>query len=103
MESLPVVVVFDKLGEVVAQVFEISVFVCPDFFLLQRLHKALAFRVVPGIRQTAHASNDSMAVQDISVFGRGVLNSSIGVMDQSWSWSAVSDRLLQGIDRESGC
>jgi hypothetical protein len=29
MESLPVVVVFDKLGEIVAQVFEISVFVCP--------------------------------------------------------------------------
>ena len=41
-----------------------------------------------------------MAVQNISVFGRGVLNSSIGVMDQPWSWSAVSDRLLQGIDRE---
>ena len=28
--------------------------------LLQRLHKALAFRVVPWIRQTAHACNDSM-------------------------------------------
>ena len=77
MESLPVVVVFDKLGDVLAQVFEISVFVCPDFFLLQRLHKALTLRVVPGIRQTAHACNDSVLVQNISVFGRGILNSPI--------------------------
>src|SRR3954451_13306032 len=48
MESLPVVVVFDKLGDVLAQVFEISIFVCPDLFLLQRLHKALTLRVGEG-------------------------------------------------------
>ena len=77
MESLAVVVVLDELCDVFAQVLEISIFICTDFFLLQSLHEALAPGVVPGIRKATHACDDLMLIQNLPVFGRGVLNASI--------------------------
>src|SRR5262245_2470149 len=100
MESLRVVVLLDESRNIPAQIFDTTIFVCMDFFTLQSLHEALAPSVVPGIREATHTRDHSVFVQYLAVFGRGILDSTIGMMYKPWRGHPTGDCVLQGADRE---
>src|SRR5690349_19988803 len=89
------IVIYEQRFDVVAQVLEINIVVSIDLFASERLHNALRTRVVVWIRWPAHAGNHLVFSQYLHVLSRGVLQATIGMMDQAWRRFARSDCSLQ--------
>src|SRR5688572_28053885 len=96
METLGVVIDFHKRSDIPAQLFHPAILVGADFFTLESLHEALAFRVIPWIGQTTHAGNNLVLVQGLAVFCLSVLDPAIGMMYETRRGRATDFRVLQG-------
>src|ERR1700716_3146800 len=80
MEPDAIVVAVDESRDVLAQVIEIAVLICVDFFPLESLHEALAIGVVVGIRRPAHAWDHAVFTQHGNVGAGCVLDAAVGMM-----------------------
>lgn len=68
-------------------------------FPLQRLDEALATGIVVGVRRPAHARDHLVFAQDRHVLSGGVLNTTVGVVHQSWQRLPCRNGQFQSIDR----
>jgi hypothetical protein len=82
MQPLAVVHGFDKGSDGASGLAQIAIAASIDLFLLQGLHEAFGLGVVVRIADTAHTGLDIMRRQDFRVFGAGILDAAIRMMDQ---------------------
>jgi hypothetical protein len=103
VQSLSIVDVVDEAGDGASGVGEIAILGGIDLFGLEGFHEALGHGVVVRTSRPAHAGLDAGLLQTIDVVAAGVLNPSVGVMDELAAPHVASgQRHLERRDRQAG-
>ncbi len=100
MEPLRVVIHIYETRDIVTEIFHPAILIRADFFALQRLHEALAFRVVPRISEAAHTGSDLLLIQERAVLGGCILYATIRMMYEPRRGRTTGDRVLQSSNGE---
>ena len=93
MKALPVIDFLDEKWKSLDHIF--IRFVVPEMHLLilecfvERLHESVVVRIALG----RHADLETVLAKLSNVVGRGVLNSTVGVVDAAASWAACQGHL----------
>ena len=83
VQTLPIVDLLDELADASLGIGKVSIAGCVDLFGLEGFHEALSHGVVVGIGDPAHGWNDARDLEPLDVIAAGVLDASIGVMDEA--------------------
>ena len=93
MQPLAVVGGFDKGSDRASGLAQIAIAASTNFFLLQSFHEVFGLGVVVRVADTAHTGLDVVHRQDFRVFVARILDTPIGMMDQTASfWLPCRDR-----------
>ena len=98
---MPVVVLFDELFEMGAQLVDVLVLVGADLFALEGFDKALAGGIVVGCGGAAHAGQDGVVFEHVEVLLRRILDAAVGVVHQAGRGLAQDESWFQGRQREA--
>lgn len=102
MKTLAVVYFLDEKGKPNLNVFQGSIFPEVDLLGLDGLEKALGGSVVVGIALAGHADPEAVLEEHLYIVVRGILDTSIRVMDDSLWGTAICNGHLEGLQTQSG-
>src|SRR5436190_10658280 len=97
MEPLLVIDLLNECSDAGFGVSEIPIAPSIDFFAFECLHETLGPSVVPGIAWPAHAHDDAGSLQLFNVFSTRVLNTPVGMVNQSGSRLTLIESHLQSL------
>src|SRR2546423_15539596 len=95
MQSFGIIHLFDEDGQIRLCISKGFIVFEIDFLLLECFEKRLCLGIVIGIADRRHTDLRSDLLSLLYIVITGVLNSSVGMMDQSRRWTALSNRLLE--------
>ncbi len=102
MQTLAVVYFLDEKGKPNLNVLQGSIFPEIDLLDLDGLEKALGGSVVVGIALAGHADQEAVVAERLHIVVRGILDASIGVMNDPLGGTAICNGHLEGLQAQSG-
>ena len=101
MEPRAVIKPFDVVEDVELRLRTRAEAVVVEPLGLECVEEALDDSVVETVPRPAHAAEHAVAIEEVLIVGTEVLASTIGVMKQPRSWSAISDGIAKRLDRQA--